>query len=206
MTRAEDPTPMALLDPEEEDALAGMLRAAWAPSELDPDLNEMLVAAALEDPLAPATEEELVESERLRQALDGEGEHPDADLARALAAAAAPRALAPEPAERIARAATAPRRSNVVFVTFGAVATLAVAAAAAVMVFVHPLERAAPAGGPAAMQQAASPVVLAQSRSTAPLFDRQAFENQSATSRIDRIALARGRELRDNQYAAWGLR
>lgn len=201
MTRADD-TPVALLDPEDERALGEALRAAWAPTALDAALNEMLIEAALEDPLAPATEDELIESQRLRDALQGEGEHPDADLARALAAATAPRALEREPAERIARAAVKPPRSNVVFVAFGTVATVAIAAAAAVMLLVHPLDkRAAPA---AAGAEAAIP--LAQSRSTASLFDAQAFEHQSATARIDRIAAARGRELRDNQYAMWGVR
>ncbi len=203
MTRTDDTTPIALLEPEDERALGAALRAAWAPAELDAELNEMLIEAALEDPLAPPTEDELVQSERLRQALEGEGAHPDVDLARALAAAAAPRELGREPAERIAREAVKPERSNVILVAFGTVATVAVAAAAAIMLFVHPLDRAA---APATAMAPAATIPLAQSRSTAPLFNRQAFETQNATARIDRIAAARGRELRDNQYAMWGLR
>ncbi len=45
---------------------------------------------------------------------------------------------------------------------------------------------------------------LAQSRSTAPLF--QADSAGAASSRIDRIASARSRDLRDNRYALWGVR
>ncbi len=129
---------LELLSPELEEELCSALRAAWAPDALDPALNEALIAQALEDPLAAPTEEELVESERLRRALEGEGSHPSADLARALAAAAAPRPLGPRDAERLAVEALgrSPQRgkSNVIYVVFGSAAAVA-ALAASVLLF-----------------------------------------------------------------------
>jgi hypothetical protein len=188
------------LDPEVEQALAEALRSAWAPAQLDPALNEQLIEAALEDPLAPASEAELVESARLRDALDGRGAHPDADLARALRNAGSPEPL-PEPrVEQLVATATRPQRTgNVVFVAFGAAALTAMAAAAAAMLFVFPAERDE---APAAM---AAPLTIAQSRSTAALFSEK-FETAQTSDRIDRIADARSRELRQNRYAQWGLR
>jgi hypothetical protein len=43
-----------------------------------------------------------------------------------------------------------------------------------------------------------------QSRSTAPLF--RVGSEGATSSRIDRIASARSRDLRDNRYAQWGVR
>src|SRR6185503_7488376 len=87
---AEAESDAVALDPATESALSAALKAAWAPRPLDPALNELLIDAAREDPLAPASELELVESDRLRDALAGKGEHPDALLARALRTANAP--------------------------------------------------------------------------------------------------------------------
>ncbi|MEB2324275.1 MAG: hypothetical protein OZ921_17305, partial [Sorangiineae bacterium] len=101
MTLTPDDAPVALLSDEAERTLAESLRAAYAPEPLDDELNEALILAALDDPLAPPSAAELAESEALRRALEGEGEHPDAALARALRAAAAPGALRPEPGERL---------------------------------------------------------------------------------------------------------
>lgn len=194
--RPDNSTNGDLLPPEQEQELARALRAAWAPGELDPALNEMLIEAALEDPFAEPSDEEIAESERLRRALDGEGEHPDAALARALASAHKPRELTKQEGQHLARRALV-RRSNVVYVAFGAAATL-VAAAAAVLLFLFPASRsAAPGSRP--------PEQLAVSRSTVPMFNRK-FETADTTSRIDRIASARARDLRKNQYAMWGVR
>jgi len=181
-----------LLEPAAEAALAEALRSAYAPSELDRARHRAILEAALEDPLAPPTEDELRESERLRQALEtGDDEHAGAALARALRAAASAEALAPERIRHVAERAL-PRKPNVVFVTFGAVA-LAAAAAFALLV-AHP--RAA---------KTSAPVALARSRSTADLFSER-FEPGQASARIDRIASSREREWRDNQYALWGLK
>ena len=185
-----------LLDPEQEQELAAALRAAWAPAELDPALNELLIEAALEDPFAEASDEEIAESERLRQALDGQGEHPDAELARALALAHAPQELEPTQGRQLAREALT-RRSNVIYVVFGAAATL-VAAAAAVLLFLFPASKSrAPLPHPVER--------LAVSRSTVSMFDKK-FDTADTTARIDRIASARARDLRQNQYAMWGVR
>src|SRR5258706_1088384 len=58
------------LPPEEEAALLAALEAALRPRELDSELNERLIERSLEDPLAPPSAEELVESARLRDALE----------------------------------------------------------------------------------------------------------------------------------------
>jgi hypothetical protein len=179
------------LDSSEEAALAQALRSAYAPGELAPARHAEILRAALEDPFAPASEDELRESERLRHALDqGDASHPDAALARALAAALhsaeLPRATAERAALRIK-----PRGPSVIYVTFGA---LALAAAAAFVLFV-----ARPA---ADTQQPA--VALVPSRTTEPLF-HEAFASGASSERIDRIASARERDARENRYALWGV-
>jgi len=180
------------LEPETEAALAEALRSALAPAELDPARHRAILEAALEDPLAAPSADELRESERLRQALESDdSDHAGAALARALRAAARPEALAPERSRRATERAL-PRRPNVVFVAFGAVA-LAAAAGFGLLLTSPRLEKAE-----------ALPA-LARSRSTAELF-HEPFEPGRASARIDRIASLREREGRDNQYALWGLR
>jgi hypothetical protein len=180
------------LAPETETALAEALRAAVAPAELDPARHRAILSAALEDPLAEPSPDELRESERLRQALESDDiGHAGAALASALRAAARPGSLPPEQSLRAFERAL-PRRPNVVFVVFGAVALAAAAALA--LLFTSPRLEKAEAGP-----------VLARSRSTAALF-HEPFESGQASARIDRIASLREREGRDNQYALWGLR
>ena len=133
--------------------------SAWAPGELDPALNEQLIEQALQDPFAPATPDEIVESERLRQALEGHGEHPDARLAGVLRAAAKPRALE-EPERLLLPSLRARRSGNVLFVAFGAAATTALAAAAAAMLLVFPAEKSAPPSAAAVPGAAAPPEPL----------------------------------------------
>lgn len=182
----------APLDPAEEASLARALRAAYAPGELEPRRHAELLLRALEDPFAPPTEDELVESDRLRRALeDGDERHPDAVLARALAAAVKPGPLAGGTAGRLASRAARPK-PNVLFVTFGA---LGLAAAAGFALFVA--RGASTPNVPAA--------ALARSRSTQELF-REPFEPGRTTERIDRIAEARARDARENRYALWGVR
>jgi hypothetical protein len=191
-----------LLEPEVESELTEALHSAWAPAGLDPTVNEQLIEAALVDPFAPATEDEVRESERLRRALEGQADHPATELCDVLRAAADPAPLEPRSADRLASKHLGTPRSNVVYVAFGAAAAVA-ALAAAVALLLSPVERP----GPAAQRPAvpAKQHQLAVSRSTAPLFDSK-FETGGTTARIDRIALQRGREFRDNRYAAWGLR
>jgi hypothetical protein len=176
-----------------DEALGEVLRSAYDPAPLDPARQKKLLELALTDPLAPPTEEEARESERLRQALDsGDESHADVRLLRALSAATSrsPRRGATEPS--VPSPATA-RKTNVVFVTFGA-GVLALAAAFALFV-----------GGGLGADRAPTAGRLAPSRTTADLFERE-FEPGETTERIDRIASARAHDLRENRYALWGAR
>ena len=200
----------SLLPPAEAAAWLSALEAAWRPGELDPAVGERLLEMALEDPLAPPSEEELIESARLRDALAQGAPSADAALLRALGApfaADAPSASETAVVDRALRAAIAsqpeqtqpaapPRRSNVVYAVFGAGSALLAAAAAAVL-FVGTMRSSAPAPVQAA--------AYAEPRSTAPLFSDR-FETGDTTARMDVIASARSRDLRDNRYAAWGVR
>jgi hypothetical protein len=184
------------LDAAEERRLAELLQNTWSPRALDSARHERLLQAALEDPFAAPSPEELVESERLRRALDGQGDHADLRLARALSAAFAPKLAPALPAPTLAVDARAKRPGQVIFYGFAAVGA-ALALAAAVLLRLTPAARTSSAPAP-------DLATLAQSRSTAELF--QATSAGAPSERIDRIASARGRELRDNRYALWGVR
>ena len=187
---AEDSTE-TLLDPLAEAELARALRAAYAPSALAPARHAEILRAALEDPFAPANEDELRESARLRRALDeGDATHPGAALARALAAAVSPAPLADATGSELLRRAGR-RKPNVVFVTFGA---LGLAVAAGFALFVARTSDTTHDPAP----------VLARSRSTQDLF-REPFDPNRTSERIDRIATARERDARENRYALWGV-
>jgi hypothetical protein len=214
---------------ETERALELALRSAWQPAELDPARHEALLALCLEDPFAEPSPEEVIESERLRRALDGDGDHPDAALARALRASHSPdvseskRPLPELPKELEAK--EPPSRGRVVYVVFGAATTLLAAAAAIALVIGSVTSReapmaaaqkseSAPAAAPAApgvAREAAPGSASASasgesfSRSSAPLF-HEPFTLEQTTARIDRIAAVRERELRSNLYRSWGLK
>jgi hypothetical protein len=174
-----------------------LLKHAFAPTELDPQRHEQLLLAALEDPFAPPSTEELVESERLRRALDdGDGDHPDLILARALSAAHAPSPAAARVVAPKALAAASRPAGKVLYLRFGGVAA-ALAAAAAVLLLVSTHSR------PESSAPELPALALVQSRSTAVLFQTTAGP---PSARIDRIASVRERELRDNRYAIWGVR
>lgn len=196
MTARDSDPELPQLESAEEERLAQALRCAFAPSELDPERHERLLAAALEDPFAPASPEELVESERFKRALDGEGDHVDLALARALSAAHAPK---PPEAATISRAALPVERrpATLLYLRFAGTAA-ALAVAAAVLLAIGSRERPAPTPDLQAL-------TLAQSRSTAPLFQSAALTG-APSLRIDRIASVRERELRENRYALWGVR
>jgi hypothetical protein len=184
------------ISPDAEIELAEALRAAYAPVSLDPARGELLIEQAIEDPLRAPTDEEIRESERLREALESGADHPDARLARALATA-----LAPPDEHDPARLAQLSYRAlevghrrafgNVVYVVFG-VAAGVVALAASVALVVRPTP------------DAVAEPVLRVSRSTAPMF-REPFDTRSTSARVDRIATARERDLRANRYALWGV-
>jgi hypothetical protein len=150
--------------------------------------------------------DEALEGERraaddLRQALeDASLPHEGAVLVRALAAAWAPKPLSdPEHRAIVDRALAATvrggaviawrRPGGVVRVAFGTtVGALALAAAFVILV-------RAPKGE----------VALAHARSTQPLF-AEPFKAGETSARIDRIAVARASDYRDNRFAKWGVR
>jgi hypothetical protein len=201
MTRVSEPDSeheLPELAPAEQRRLSEMLQNAWSPRELDAARHERLLQAALEDPFAEASPEELAESERLRQALDGHGDHEHLRLARALSAAFEPRLERPLPSPELEPKAIGGRSGRVIYYRFAALgAALAVAAAVVLRLTPELRQSSAPAPDLASL-------ALAQSRSTAALF--QAGSVGAPSERIDRIASARSRELRDNRYALWGVR
>jgi hypothetical protein len=191
-----DERPPSDADRAADEALGEALRSAYDPAPLDPKRHAELLEQALMDPFAPPTDEEVRESERLRQALEtGDESHPDVRLLRALSAAKEPSALSPEANDRAhakRRPTTTVRKTNVVFVSFGA-AALALAAAFALLI------------GGLATKPAPAAGRLLPSRTTADLFEHQ-FEPGETTERIDRIASSRAHDLRENRYAMWGAR
>jgi hypothetical protein len=195
----------AILPAEEEAAVLALLEAALRPTELDPGVNERLIEMALEDPFAEPSPEELVESARLRDALEQGTPNADASLLHALAASAG-RESDDSASERALQAAfgTAPQpaprpRPNVVYALFGAGSAL-LAAAAAVSLLIGSTRNSAPAAA-----IAVGPSAYVVPHSTASLFAER-FETGDTTARMDMIASARRRDLRDNRYAAWGVR
>lgn len=157
------------------------------------------------DPDAPASEEELAAAEKLRLALeDPSRASGEAELARALSLSHAPREISASLNAALVAKALAPqtpRRADgrrVIRVAFGAAAaTLAIAAAAALLL--------RPGANEAPQVAVVTPIPLVQVRSTAPLFHAP-FEATNASARIDRIALARSDDLRENRYATWGVK
>ncbi len=194
-----EPKDLEALPPALEHELEVALRSAWQPQELSRERHERILELALEDPFAAASPEEIAESERLRQALDGQGHHEHLPLAVALAAAVRPAAPSARPQLAAAPSAAAVRaRPRVVYVVFGA-ATAVLAAAAAVALVLGSVS-----GESSSVRQTA-PTALSTSRSSAPLFDER-FTLEGTTARVDRIASVRERELRQNRYAGWGVR
>jgi hypothetical protein len=151
------------------------------------------------DPDAPPSEEELAESARLREALaDPAKASEDAELLRALASAHAPREIDPlvhrAIVERAITGRGKPRRGVVVRVAFGVAAVFA--AAALVLLFVR---TRLPRPSDATAQ-------VSISRSTQPLFAEPFAPQGGESARIDRIAMARAADLRENRFARWGVR
>jgi hypothetical protein len=158
-----------------------------------------------DDPDAPASAEEQEQASELRAALDDPSRtSAPAELARALSAAWDPRDLPIQDHralvdQALARRAPARRGGRVIRVSFGAGAMLALAASVALVLWrgpQGPTSGAFDLGGPE----------LAVSRSTQELFDEQFAPTGGETRRIDRIAMARATDLRDNEFARWGVR
>lgn len=175
--------PVEELSPEDERELELAIVSAYRPGHINPELNEFLVQQALVDPLAAASEEELTQSERLRDALEGKSEHPDLALIDALRSA------------KTLDASSARASSNVVWLRFGAAAGTLAAAAALALLLVRPFTHGN-------RMKAEAP--LAVSRSTSSLF-HQKFEVSGTTERLDRIASVRLKELRANRFRTWDV-
>jgi hypothetical protein len=159
------------------------------------------------DPDAPPSAEEEAQAKALRDALDGGASSPAADFARAVSLAHAPRPIADAEHRAIveraiaradARRTLSSRRRGraVVFVTTG----LALAAAIALFVGRAPLGDAARSSATSSLEP------LLPMRSTQPLFREPFARTGGESARIDRIASARAADLRDNRFAAWGVR
>jgi hypothetical protein len=158
-----------------------------------------------DDPGAPPSEEEIAQSDALRRALeDPRIPNEAADLARAASLAHAPRPIDPTEHRRIIEAALARKPKSrggvLIRISFGAGAALALAAGVALVV--GSLESEAP---PSAASAAVASAPMIRARSTQPLFD-QPFERSSGSSRIDRIAMARASDFRENEFSRWGAR
>jgi hypothetical protein len=155
-----------------------------------------------DDPDAPVTEQERADAERLRTALDEPGRRNEgADLARALSAAWSPRDLSADTHRALVEQALVQRdrrrRRTVIRVSFAASAVLALAAAVLLVVR---------NGREASDTAHAVAATVAVSRSTQGLFPDRFPATGGESARIDRIAMARATDLRDNEFAKWGVR
>ena len=186
-----------------EVALATSLRFAADASALEAADGEALLAIALGSELDGAFDDaERQQAAALREALEGEGEHPLARWATALMAA---RGVLPGLDElRLRRVVTraldhhdAERRGRGVI--FGAI----VAFAAGIALFFGSMSWLETHGGPTA---AATPAPI-EARSTQELFDpAEPFPARGGESaRMGKIVDARAADLRANRFAAWGV-
>jgi hypothetical protein len=154
-------------------------------------------------PEAPPTEAELASAASLRNALergrpDGPGDA-DWEMLEAIRAAADPSPLSEERQRRILEEALANKpRGKVIYFAFGGVATMAAMAAVLALVVKSPAMHPEVAS-------AASPA-MALSRSTAELFPDGIPAKGGTSDRVDRIAYARARDLRENRFSRWGVR
>jgi len=155
-----------------------------------------------DDPEAPPSEEEMAQAQELRKDLDDpRRESQLAELARTVSAAWEPRDLSKEEhrllvEQAVSRPVARARGARVIRVSFGAAAMLALAAC---VLLVLRGDQPGPHGTPVLLS-------LALSRSTQELFEEQFPPTGGETRRIDRIAMARATDLRDNEFARWGVR
>jgi hypothetical protein len=187
----------------EKTSLVDALTAAESPEPLDPDRHARLLAAALGTLERDRGEsvEALVAGEQERDAASQLGESLELDdIATLLRAAHDPSAISARVEQRIRFAAlSAPneRRPRVASATLWG--TLAAAAAVALWVTSSLQTKMSNIES-----HRSSALNYAQSRSTDALFT-EAFAQSTPSERIDRIALARQRELRENRYRKWGV-
>ncbi|MCU0681045.1 MAG: hypothetical protein MUF34_02070 [Polyangiaceae bacterium] len=168
--------PAAAKPDDQHVAFADALRSAYAPAELDPARHEALLERALASLSAPTAPAAPVVRLDDRRRLD----------------------------ERRRQAARSALR-------WGSATGALAAAAAAVLVLSTAGKRSAPSlasQSPAPGAAVAVAVVapeLAPSRSTQELFDEPFARSGGSSARIDRIAQARSRDLRQNRFRRWGV-
>ncbi len=155
----------------------------------DKDTDEVAKAEALRRALGRADAHE--DAPAVESA--GENGDPDglAELAASLRAAHAPTELSPKDHEEILSRSLPAAKSGggrVIRVTFGVVSAMAMAAA--LILYLRP-----------SPPPSEAPIAWVRSRSTAPLFS-EPWRRGEATARIDRIALAREHDFRENRFAA----
>jgi hypothetical protein len=181
----------------EDVLLARALGSAMHPKELDDDEHRALLDRALEAD-APATPEEIAESERLREELEDPGsKHPDVLLARSLRHAVAPKSIEAATHRKILDRTlgdSRARRMQPLWIS-GAV----FAAAAAIALWILPVGKQSDSGAPEVSAG------LVRMHAVDDLFAEPFPEGQHTSARIDRIASARGRDLRNNHFAKWGV-
>lgn len=159
---------------------------------------------AVELELQP-TAEELEAATALREALEGHGDHPDAELARALRCAVNPPELSQLEHQAIIHQALRklPNRKRAMTTAVVSAGTaLALAAAIALLVSKTLLESPSQLDA-RGMTATAS---LVRSRSTQPLFDEPFPVQGGESARIDKIAGARQRDYRSNLFERMGVR
>jgi hypothetical protein len=161
-------------------------------------------------PDAPPSEAEIAAAAALRRALErGAPDAPgDADweMLQAIRAGANPAALSDERHRVVlARALSADRpRGKVIYFAFGGVGTLAAMAAAFALIYRVVTRDYREAAPPMALSRSmAEPVAV--SRSTADLFPDGIPAKGGTSDRVDRIAYARARDLRENRFNRWGV-
>lgn len=148
------------------------------------------------DPDAPPTEQELAAAESLRAALEGRatGDR-DADLARALKIALDPRPIDARVHAAILDRVVAPR-SRLRRALWFAGPAVAIAAGAILYVSLAPTPTS----------KSPTRDALIAERSTSALFHEPFPRSGATSSRVDRIAMVRSRDLRDNEFTRWGVR
>ncbi|MFO0678493.1 MAG: hypothetical protein U0169_18290 [Polyangiaceae bacterium] len=132
--------------------------------------------------------------------------HEDAAFLQAVRIAHDPSAIAEADHDAIVAKALlrhhARSRPNVIRVSFAVATSLAVAAA----VFFVILPPGSSGSGGSSGVPSVPPAELLSVRSTQELFDGPFARTGGASSRIDRIAIARSADLRENRFRRWGVR
>jgi hypothetical protein len=160
------------------------------------------------EPDAPPSAEESAAAEELREALASRAPNDAADFARALSLAHEPRTIDADEHRGIVERAIAngeerrdgarKRGARAGVRTIGIAGVIALAAGIALAVMRPPFD------GEGSSVASVEPLLPA--RSTQPLFREPFAQSGGESARIDRIASARAADLRDNRFAAWGVR